>query len=56
MDGIYFNNYIYLDKTSVNKLTRQFNSIEKNLGENPNNFFVNTEGIKKLLSDFNKLK
>ena len=50
MDGVYFNNFIWV-KNNNSKVGRQKKAIEKYLDENENNFFVNTAGLITLLKD-----
>ncbi len=56
MDGIYFNKFIKEkynpNGRKNNKVKTQINDIKNHLKDNKNNFFVNTEGFKKLLKDF----
>lgn len=57
IDGIYFNKFIKeIDtnengNTKRNKVQDQIKDIEKHLKNSKNNFFVNTEGFKRLLKD-----
>jgi len=51
IDGIYFNNFIWLDDNSKTKISEQKKDIEKYLRNNPKNFFVNTNGLLSLLKD-----
>lgn len=50
MDGLYFN-YFADNNISDEKIKEQKESIEKALGENKANFFVNTAGLEKLFQD-----
>jgi len=50
LDGTYFNKFIYAN-SSESKVIKQRKDIEKNLENNPQNFFVNTAGLKTMLSD-----
>lgn len=50
MDGLYFN-YFADNNISDEKIKEQKESIEKVLGENKANFFVNTAGLEKLFRD-----
>jgi hypothetical protein len=53
LDGIYFNEFI---NPRGEKIKKQVEDIENSLSSNPNNFFVNTFGIKKIFEDlFNLL-
>jgi len=54
MDGIYFNNFIWALPENNTKATRQKKDIEKYLEENPNNFFVNTAGLREIFKDLSK--
>jgi len=49
LDGIYFNKFNSKNKSK--KLKTQLAHIEDNLNNNPNNYFVNTAGFKKLIKD-----
>ena len=51
MDGIYFNNFIWVGNNIDNKIYRQKKTIEMYLDRNKNNFFVNTKGFITLLRD-----
>lgn len=55
IDGTYFNKFIDFriskKKHTTSKIGRQFYDICNALLENPYNFFVNTEGLKKILID-----
>jgi hypothetical protein len=55
LDGIYFNNFINPKNSKIeNKIKRQKEDIEKYLKENPNNYFVNTAGLKELFRDLKR--
>ena len=54
MDGVYFNNFIWMVSGRSTKIKRQKNDIERYLNANSNNFFVNTAGLKALLKDLAK--
>ena len=54
MDGVYFNNFIWINHNNDSKINRQKSAIESNLDENKNNFFVNTAGLITLLEDLRK--
>lgn len=54
MDGIYFNEFIQAPLQKDAKTSKQKKHIEKHLKNNPNNFFVNTAGIKTLLKDLKR--
>ena len=49
LDGRYFNKF--RDTSSADKVRRQREAIEKALKDYPNNYFVNTAGLRKLLED-----
>ena len=49
LDGRYFNKF--RDTLSPEKVRRQREAIEKALQDYPNNYFVNTAGLRKLLAD-----
>jgi DNA-directed RNA polymerase subunit F len=49
LDGRYFNKF--RDTLSPEKVRRQREAIEKALQDHPNNYFVNTAGLRKLLAD-----
>jgi hypothetical protein len=49
LDGRYFNKF--RDTLSAEKVRRQREAIEKALQDYPNNYFVNTAGLHKLLAD-----
>lgn len=49
LDGLYFNRFS--QKNLSEKLKKQKQDIEKSLEEYPKNFFVNTNGFRKLLED-----
>lgn len=51
MDGVYFNNFIWIYPNSDNKTARQRRDIEEALASNKNNYFVNTAGFIRLLKD-----
>jgi len=51
MDGIYFNNFIYVKESNETKVDKQRKDIEDALNKNKNNFFVNTAGILALFRD-----
>jgi hypothetical protein len=54
MDGIYFNNFIWTSPKDNTKANKQKKDIEKYLKDNPNNFFVNTAGIKEIFKELSK--
>ncbi|MBC7092047.1 MAG: hypothetical protein H5T85_05170 [Actinobacteria bacterium] len=56
VDGVYFNNFIWTPPENSSKVNRQKEDIEKYLKENPNNFFVNTAGLKEIFEDLSKNK
>jgi len=56
MDGIYFNNFIWISSNKNNKVSEQKASIEEYLKKNKNNFFVNTAGITAILEDLKDYK
>jgi hypothetical protein len=49
LDGRYFNKF--RDTSSADKVRRQREAIENALQDYPNNYFVNTAGLRKLLAD-----
>jgi hypothetical protein len=49
LDGRYFNKF--RDTSSADKVRRQREAIENALQDYPNNYFVNTAGLRKLLED-----
>lgn len=51
MDGIYFNQFIWVQYEKSNKISKQKRDIETYLQENKNNYFVNTVGLKELFKD-----
>mgnify|MGYP001626413985 CR=1 FL=1 len=56
IDGIYFNNLIWIPPKDSTKINKQKEDIEKYLRDNPNNFFVNTAGLKEIFEDLSKNK
>lgn len=54
MDGVYFNNFIWINHNEDSKINRQKRAIEKHLEENKSNFFVNTAGLITLLKDLSE--
>ncbi len=54
MDWVYFNNWAINTELKEWKKLDQLRNIESNLMVNRNNYFVNTEGFKKLISEFKK--
>lgn len=52
LDGVYFNIFINVPHNDTNKVNKQKEDIKKYLTKNPNNYFVNTAGLKSLLEDF----
>jgi len=55
IDGVYFNNFIILTPNeNTTKISKQKKDIERYLKSNPNNYFVNTAGLKKLFEDLAK--
>ena len=54
MDGVYFNNFIWIPPENSTKVNRQKEDIEKYLKDNPTNFFVNTAGLKEIFKDLSK--
>jgi hypothetical protein len=56
IDGIYFNNLIWIPPENSTKINKQKEDIEKYLRDNPNNFFVNTVGLKEIFKDLSKNK
>jgi len=51
IDGVYFNNFIWLGDNRKTKISEQKKDIEKYLKNNPKNFFVNTNGLLSLLKN-----
>jgi hypothetical protein len=54
MDGVYFNNFIWIPPENSTKVNRQKEDIEKYLKKNLSNFFVNTDGLKDIFKDLSK--
>ncbi|MCM8832882.1 MAG: hypothetical protein NC816_03045 [Candidatus Omnitrophica bacterium] len=51
MDGVYFNNFIWVKDSNDTKANRQRKAIEENLSKHKKNFFVNTAGLLSLFKD-----
>ncbi|MEM5777916.1 MAG: hypothetical protein QXJ06_05785 [Candidatus Aenigmatarchaeota archaeon] len=51
MDGVYFNNFIWVKNSNDTKANRQRKAIEDNLSKHKKNFFVNTTGLLSLFKD-----
>ncbi len=56
MDGTYFNKFIRANFKSKSKINKQKRDIERYLKNNPNNFFVNTAGLKEIFKDLLKMR
>lgn len=53
IDGLYFNLFRSNSFRKESKIPTQVSNIKNALKNNPNNFFVNTSGFKKLIKDLN---
>jgi len=51
LDGVYFNKFIFADSSTESKIRKQKEDIERYLKNNPQNFFVNTAGLKEIFKD-----